>query len=569
MKNIAIMDMALANTIAAGEVVERPASVIKELVENAIDANAKNITVEVYQMGLESIIVTDDGFGMDKSNLHKAFLRHATSKIFKVSDLNDIRSLGFRGEALPSIASVAKIEMISRTENSDAYFIKLEDSKIVDEGIAVSNQGTKIIVKELFYNTPARFKYMKSEYAEKNAITEIFDKLALSHPHISFKLIIDDKVIKSTLGQGNIAQLLQAIYGKNITDGMKRLETNIGKIQVDGYLIDPKFVRSRRQDINIFINHRYIKNYVISQSIIEGYQTFLMTNKYPIVLLYLTIDPSLIDVNVHPQKMEAKLANEHLFAYQLAPEIRKTLESGNMPIRQAITEVRKDLFKPTIIDIFDFVKQEDSPEQLFEFNEAPAVEPLIVETEKLPHLEYIGTLSGTYLLYQNDQGLFLMDQHAAAERIRYEYYEDKVGALKSDYYELLVAKDLHITEQDALILHTHRHLLKHIGFEFENANVVKHPTWLRENELDKAVHALVEQLQDNGKIDLKILRNQLAKDIACKGAIKANQQLSLQEIKKLENDLRQCKNPYTCPHGRPVLIKLSNQDIEKMFKRIV
>src|SRR5690554_3585312 len=568
MKNIAIMDMALANTIAAGEVVERPASVIKELVENAIDANAKNITVEVYQMGLESIIVTDDGFGMDKSNLHKAFLRHATSKIFKVSDLNDIRSLGFRGEALPSIASVAKIEMISRTENSDAYFIKLEDSKIVDEGIAVSNQDTKIIVKELFYNTPARFKYMKSEYAEKNAITEIFDKLALSHPHISFKLIMDDKVIKSTLGQGNIAQLLQAIYGKNITDGMKRLETNIGKIQVDGYLIDPKFVRSRRQDINIFINHRYIKNYVISQSIIEGYQTFLMTNKYPIVLLYLTIDPSLIDVNVHPQKMEAKLANERMFAYQLAPEIRKTLESGNMPIRQAITEVRKDLFKPTIIDIFDLVKTNDA-DQLPNLNESTFIEPNLEAEEKLPFLEYIGTLSGTYLLYQNNEGLFLMDQHAAAERIRYEYYENKVGKLSSDYYELLVPKELFITDQDAKVLNQNNHLLADIGFEFKDLTITKHPTWLREIELDKAIHALIEQLQSTARLDLKVLRNQLAKDIACKGAIKANQQLSLAEIKKIESDLRRCKNPYTCPHGRPVLIKLSNQDIEKMFKRIV
>lgn len=569
MKNIAIMDMALANTIAAGEVVERPASVIKELVENAIDANAKNITVEVYQMGLESIIVTDDGFGMDKSNLHKAFLRHATSKIFKVSDLNDIRSLGFRGEALPSIASVAKIEMISRTENSDAYFIKLEDSKIVDEGIAVSNQGTKIIVKELFYNTPARFKYMKSEYAEKNAITEIFDKLALSHPHISFKLIMDDKVIKATLGQGNIAQLLQAIYGKNITDGMKRLETNIGKIQVDGYLIDPKFVRSRRQDINIFINHRYIKNYVISQSIIEGYQTFLMTNKYPIVLLYLTIDPSLVDVNVHPQKMEAKLANERLFAFQLTPKVRETLESGHMPIRQTIQEVRKDLFKPTIMDIFDIAKTEDidaTPQMMEDSFVEQYDEPA---ADKLPFFEYIGTLSGTYLLYQNDEGLFLMDQHAAAERIRYEYYEHHVGKLTKDYYELLVPQPLYITNQDSQRLMNNKRLLMEIGFEFDGPNLLKHPTWLRENEIDTAVNALIDQLDKDGHIDLKLLRNQLAKDIACKGAIKANQQLSSAEIKQLENDLRQCKNPYTCPHGRPVLIKLTNQDIEKMFKRIV
>ncbi len=568
MKNIAIMDMALANTIAAGEVVERPASVVKELVENAIDADAKNIHIEVNNMGLESIIVTDDGFGMSKENLHKAFLRHATSKIFKVSDLNDIRSLGFRGEALPSILSVSKIEIMSRTASGDGYYLKFSDSKVVDEGVAVLNQGTKIIVKELFYNTPARFKYMKSEYAEKNAVTEIFDKLSLSHPNISFKLLMDGKLYKSTLGNGQMNQLIEAIYGNKTTEGMKVLNTNIGKIKVDAYLIDPKFVRSRRNDINIFMNHRYIKNYVISQSIIDGYQTFLMTNKYPICLLYLTIDPSLVDVNVHPQKMEAKLANERMFAYQLTPLIKNKLESGFMPIRQTIQDVRSDLFKPTIIDIFDLVKTNDE-DTLPNLNESTFIEPNIEAEEKLPFLEYIGTLSGTYLLYQNNEGLFLMDQHAAAERIRYEYYENKVGKLSSDHYELLVPKELFITDQDAKVLNQNNHLLADIGFEFKDLTITKHPTWLREIELDKAIHALIEQLQSTARLDLKVLRNQLAKDIACKGAIKANQQLSLAEIKQIESDLRQCKNPYTCPHGRPVLIKLSNQDIEKMFKRIV
>src|SRR5690554_4667425 len=564
MKNIAIMDMALANTIAAGEVVERPASVVKELVENAIDANAKNIVIEVHNMGLESISVTDDGFGMSKENLHKAFLRHATSKIFKISDLNDIKSLGFRGEALPSILSVSKIEIMSRTDDSDGYYLKWEDSKIVDEGVAVLNKGTKIIVRELFYNTPARFKYMKSEYAEKNAISDIFDKLALSHPYISFKLIMDNKVLKTTLGNGQINQLIESIYGKKMTEGMKTLTTSLGKIKVDAYLMDPQFVRSRRNDINIFINHRYIKNYVISQSVIEGYQTFLMTNKYPLVLLYLNLDPSLVDVNVHPQKMEAKLANERMFAFQLTPEIRRTLESGSMPIRQTLTDVRKDLFKPTIIDIFDLA-QNSNEDTLLELNETIDIKPDTTQMEKLPFLEYIGTLSGTYLLYQNDEGLFLMDQHAAAERIRYEYYENKVGQLSRDYYELIVPKELFITDQDAKVLNQNNHLLADIGFEFKDLTITKHPTWLREIELDKAIHALIEQLQSTARLDLKVLRNQLAKDIACKGAIKANQQLSLAEIKQIESDLRQCKNPYTCPHGRPVLIKLSNQDIEKML----
>jgi DNA mismatch repair protein MutL len=568
MKNIAIMDMVLANTIAAGEVVERPASVVKELVENAIDAEAKNITIEVNNMGLESIIVTDDGFGMSKENLHKAFLRHATSKIFKLSDLNDIRSLGFRGEALPSILSVSKIEIMSRTKDSDGYYLKLMDSKVVDEGVAVLNQGTKIIVKELFYNTPARFKYMKSEYAEKNAVNEIFDKLTLSHPDISFKLFMDNKLIKSTLGNGQMPQLIEAIYGKNITLGMKTLHTFIGKIKVDAYLMDPKYVRSKRNDINLFINQRYIRNYAISQSIIEGYQTFLMTNKYPLVLLYLTLDPSLVDVNVHPQKMEAKLANERMFAYQLAPEIKNALESGLMPIRETITEVRKDLFKPAIMDIFELAKNEDVV-LTKAFNEEKIVYDNIETIEKLPFFEYIGTLSGTYLLYQNDTGLFMMDQHAAAERIRYEYYENKAGKLLGDYYELIVPKSLFITEQDAHVLNQYNKLLSEIGFEFKDMNIIKHPTWLRDEELDTAVLSLIDQLNKDGQVDLKTLRNKLAKDIACKGAIKANKQLSIAEIQKLENDLRQCMNPYTCPHGRPVLIKLSNYDIEKMFKRIV
>ncbi|WP_162146795.1 DNA mismatch repair endonuclease MutL [Acholeplasma granularum] len=570
MKNIKVMDMALANTIAAGEVVERPASVIKELVENSIDANAKNIVIEVNQMGLESIIVTDDGDGMTKDNLKKAFLRHATSKISEIKDLNDIHTLGFRGEALPSILSVAQIEITSRTLETDAYYLKLENNQIVDEGPRPLNKGTKIKVSSLFYNTPARFKYMKSEYAEKNAISDIFERLSLSHPDISFKLMMDQKLIKSTLGNNNIPQLLESIYGKNITQGMKHLNTTISKIGIDAYLIDPKYVRSRRNDVSIFINSRYVKNYALSQAIIDGYTTFLMTNKFPISLLYITIDPSLVDVNVHPQKMEVKLANERMLSFMLAPEVRKSLEGGSFPIRQTLPEIKKEAFKPQIIDLFEFASnqthednqlQEQAFDQLDNNNNN--------EVMKLPHLEYIGTLSGTYLLYQNNEGLYLMDQHAAAERIRYEYYENNVAKLSSDHYELLVPKDLFITSKDYEILSQNSTKLRLIGLEFKDEKLTTHPTWLRDSELDIIIESVIDQLKNTQKIDLKELRNQLAKDISCKGAIKANQQLSINEINKLESDLRNCNNPYTCPHGRPVLIKLSNQDIEKMFKRIV
>lgn len=341
MHDITIMDMALANTIAAGEVVERPASVVKELIENSIDAGAKQIIVEVNQMGLESIIVTDDGFGMSKLNLSKAVLRHATSKIFKISDLNQISTLGFRGEALPSIASVSKLEIMSRVRGSDGYQISVVNSKQSEIGHASLNPGTKVIVRELFYNTPARFKYIKSEYAEKNAITDVVFKQALSHPNISFQLIMDGKLIKKTLGNGSIPELIDTIYGKNMSDGLKSLSHEMGKIKIKGYLLDPKFVRSKRNDISIFINHRFVKNYALTQSVIEGYHTYIMTQKYPIALIYMDIDPSLVDVNVHPQKMEVKLANEKMISFSLTPIIKNTLESGRIPIRETIQEVKK------------------------------------------------------------------------------------------------------------------------------------------------------------------------------------------------------------------------------------
>ena len=572
MHDITIMDMALANTIAAGEVVERPASVVKELIENSIDAGAKQIIVEVNQMGLESIIVTDDGFGMSKLNLSKAVLRHATSKIFKISDLNQINTLGFRGEALPSIASVSKLEIMSRVRGSDGYQISVVNSKQSEIGHASLNPGTKVIVRELFYNTPARFKYIKSEYAEKNAITDVVFKQALSHPNISFQLIMDGKLIKKTLGNGSIPELIDTIYGKNMSDGLKSLSHEMGKIKIKGYLLDPKFVRSKRNDISIFINHRFVKNYALTQSVIEGYHTYIMTQKYPIALIYMDIDPSLVDVNVHPQKMEVKLANEKMISFSLTPIIKNTLESGRIPIRETIHEVKKEVFKPEIRSLFELNESTDV-DGLNDFNINQDLPFKVDENEvfdvKIPHLEFIGTLSGTYLLFQNDEGLFLMDQHAAAERIRYEYYVDKIGDQEIRVYHTLIPLEQHITDQDVHLINEHKDKLNQFGFNFEGRNLVSHPDFLRPNEIDLAIHSILEQLENNSDINLYKLRNQLAKDISCKGAIKANHQLSKVEIDAILKDLKTCKNPYTCPHGRPVLIKLSNQDIEKMFKRIV
>lgn len=583
MQKIAIMDMALANLIAAGEVVERPSSVVKELMENAIDANSTIITVEINNMGLQSIIVTDNGTGMSVDDLRLSFLRHATSKVNKKDDLNQISTLGFRGEALPSIAAVAKLNIQSRMKDTDGYLIQIENSKIINETSIAMNQGTKVSVNELFYNTPARFKYIRSEISEKNAIYEVFEKIALSHPNIQFKLIMDGKEYKKTLGNGSIHALIEYIYGKNTTEGMKILNTSIGKINIEAYLLDPKFSKSKRNDVNLFINSRYVKNYAISQSIIEGYNSFLMTNKYPICLIYLTIDPSLVDVNVHPQKMEVKLANEVMFAYALTPKIKETLEQGILPIRETIKEVKKEIFKVEKQDIFQssmieepiFSPSEHSvfiePKEIIktQLNEKIETNSYEEVEEKIPYFEYIGTFRGTYLLFQNETGLYLIDQHAAAERVRYEYYINEVANINHEYFELLIPHQLLITNSDYQTLYAYHDLLKNYGFNFKNEKLVSHPAWLKLTEVDDAIKAIIDQLNDFGDIDLKRLRNMLAKDMSCKGAIKANHQLSVLEIDKLMNDLRKCMNPYTCPHGRPVLIKLSNYDVEKMFKRIV
>ncbi len=561
MSKIVIMDMSLANLIAAGEVVERPASVVKELVENALDANANLITIEIEQSGLKRIVVTDNGSGMDQSDIKLAFLRHATSKVYKKQDLTQIQTLGFRGEALPSIASVSKIKLQSRMKDQDGYFVLFADNVLEKEGIVSMNVGTKVEVEDLFFNTPARFKYLRSEYAEKYAITDLVDKLCLSHPFVSFKLIIDGKTVRQTLGKGSIHALIEEIYGKNSTSGMKHLTTSIAKIDVDAYLVNPSFVRSKRNDVNIFINNRFIKNYAISQSVIDGYSSYLMTQKYPIALVYITIDPSLIDVNVHPQKMEIKLANEMMFAYALTPQIKETLDMGYFPIKETLSEIKKPDLKPIIQSIFDAETDQQPSEEVL--REMPTT------FQKLPMMEYIGTFNGTYLMFQNHEGLFLMDQHAAAERIRYEYYIEKVGELNPTRFELLIPRTLLIKSLDRELLSQHKELLTQFGFVVENGFLHAHPIWLRENEIDVAIEAIINQLHDYQTIDQKRLRDQLAKDISCKGAIKANHQLSRKEIDALFDNLSECANPYTCPHGRPVMIKLTSYEIEKMFKRIV
>ncbi|MFA6800497.1 MAG: DNA mismatch repair endonuclease MutL [Acholeplasmataceae bacterium] len=555
------MDHKLSNMIAAGEVIDRPSSVIKELVENALDAKANKITIKVEGFGMEKMTVIDNGCGMDPSDSILAFERYATSKIKTETDLSHIHTLGFRGEALAAISAVSKVMLRTKTENNKGTEVIFEGGHFVQTSDVAMNTGTHIEVSSLFYNTPARFKYIKSEFTEKYAITDIFDRLALANPDVYFQLYFDDKLYKETYGQNNFYQLIDQIYGKQLTKGMMIKTYNFSHIEMKVYLISPQIVRSKKKDISIFINHRYIKNYRLTQAVIDGYHSFLMIGKYPIAVIDIQMDPSLLDVNVHPQKYEVKFINESLLAFELENLIKKTLEESIHPIQENLSQIKKDW------------KQEKF-ERASLLIEEPLFEPIISKDtikspEKLPYLEYVGIFAGTYILFQNDEGLYLMDQHAAAERIRYEHYYESLGNPNFAIQERLIPYEMNLSNDQIKQLLTYQDILKTYGFTFSKDQLISTPTWLRDDEIDIAIESLYHMLIDTNQIDLKTLRDALAKDVSCKGAIKANHYISRQEVQKIILDLKTCKNPYTCPHGRPTLIKLTHYEIERMFKRIV
>lgn len=559
------MNSKLANMIAAGEVVDRPASVVKELMENSIDAKANIISIEIKDMGMHSIIVTDNGAGMDFLDAHLAFDRHATSKILEESDLGHIGTLGFRGEALAAIASVSKVTLKTKQDENEGIQVIYHGGQFVSDGLATLNKGTIVEVSDLFYNTPARFKYIKSELAERQAIIDIFDRLALAHPQIRFSLVIDDKSVKTTFGTNDFYSLINQIHGSKMTDDMTVFERRIQKIRITGHLLSPQIARSRKKDISIFVNSRYIKNYKLIQSVIDGYHSFMMVGKYPIALIHLEMDPSLLDVNVHPQKYEVKFVNESILAYYIETFIKESLFDKTHQIPEALKMIHKEeneAYSPINMNFGEAMLSESN----IIYNKPNENE----RTPKLPDFEYVGIFSGTYILFQNEEGLYLMDQHAAAERIRYEHYFQSLAKPNQTVKRLLFAHQLRLTTDDILVLSRYQEMLNTYGFYFnEQMELIGLPVWLNDSEIEIAIEAMISMLIEKQTIDLSILRDRLAKDISCKGAIKANKALSLNEINAIVKNLRTCENPYTCPHGRPTVIKLSHYDIERMFKRVI
>ncbi|CAH0253454.1 MULTISPECIES: DNA mismatch repair endonuclease MutL [Bacillaceae] len=645
MGKIKQLDEALSNKIAAGEVVERPASVVKELVENAIDANSTIIEIELVEAGLGSIRIVDNGDGILADDIEAAFKRHATSKIKDENDLFRIRTLGFRGEAMPSIASVSRFEMKSSTGEGVGTRILLEGGMVKELEASSSRKGTDILVSDLFYNTPARLKYMKTIHTELGNITDVANRLALSHPDVSIRLTHNEKRILHTNGNGDVRQVLAAIYGTNIAKKMIPVQASSLDFKLSGYIVMPEVTRASRNYISTMINGRFIKNYALVKAILDGYHTLLPIGRFPIALLNIEMDPILVDVNVHPSKMEVRLSKEQeLFSLvsetikssfkkmslipsgytptpkpeqakseQTTLELDHVVESGKRVLEEAKKEA--SLLKDTLIrekqeqksyvehedfnfepikeiiysneqqqmeDVYVPVLQDDESKPYFESAEKYTTYTVEQEEEieaneqanRIPPMYPIGQMHGTYIFAQNEKGLYIIDQHAAQERIKYEYFKEKVGRVENELQDMLVPITLEFSTDQCIRINEYRHELEKVGVYLEefgyNAYIVRsHPQWFPKGIEQEILEEMIEQLLSMKKVDIKKLREEAAIMMSCKASIKANRHLRNDEIQALLDELRRTTDPFTCPHGRPIIISYSIYEMEKMFKRIM
>ncbi|WP_125565752.1 DNA mismatch repair endonuclease MutL [Companilactobacillus insicii] len=624
----------LSNQIAAGEVIERPASVVKELVENSIDAQATQVLITVKQAGLKSIEINDNGIGIAADDVEIAFQPHTTSKISTDHDLFNVKTLGFRGEALASIASVSKLTVVTSTDGKSAVRAEFAGNTLLNKETHARSVGTTITVEDLFFNTPARLKYVKSLHTELNKIVDIVDRLAMGHPEISFRLIHEGKDIVWTSGNSNLQQTIAGIYGRTIASHMMEFENSDEDYTIKGYFSKPDTTRSNRSYISLILNGRYIRNYQLANAVIRGYGSKLMVGRFPIAVIDIGLDPSLVDINVHPTKQEVRLTNEGHIADLISEGIKDKLSTQNL-----IPDAVKNLNRKTTTDqkpkisykseqiSFDDLSlmnkiSEPLPTKLpgslpeakkAEVETNPQVEkpdkqllstPIFDDPEHLkswdnrmkqekevkvmaedsndeqsgsdsgfPDLRYIGQIHGTYLVAESPDGFYLVDQHAAQERVNYEYYRKEIGKVSNDQQRLLVTIVLDYPNSESILIRDKKDILESIGLYLEdfgqNSFVVNtHPTWFVPGQEESTIREMIDYVLNDSKISVAAFREKNAIMMSCKRAIKANHHLDEVQAISLLKNLTKAENPYNCPHGRPVLVEFSNKDLEKMFKRI-
>ncbi|MFP3124025.1 DNA mismatch repair endonuclease MutL [Ectobacillus funiculus] len=625
MGKIRKLDEQLSNLIAAGEVVERPASVVKELVENAVDAHSTTVEIHLEEAGLSSIRILDNGDGIAEDDCLLAFDRHATSKIQDENDLFRIRTLGFRGEALPSIASVSELELITSTGDTAGTHLVIKGGEVMRLEKAASRKGTDITVRNLFFNTPARLKYMKTINTELGSITDIVYRLAMSHPDVSFRLFHNEKKLLHTSGNGDVQQVLAAIYGVAAAKKMIPIQAESLDFTITGYMALPELTRASRNYISTIVNGRYVKNFSLVKAIQQGYHTLLPIGRYPIGFLSIEMDPMLVDVNVHPAKLEVRFSKEAellklmetaiqqaFHNLQLIPDASVTTNkkikqesvqatfqfdhgapAASLPTRTFVNEYmppaapivqeaaaeKQEYIHPKAV-VQEEIQYEADAEDTFVAEELERADDGMFEEcppqtgNELPPLYPIGQMHGTYILAQNDQGLYILDQHAAQERINYEYFREKVGQVASEVQELLVPYRIDVSLPEFLRLEEQLEELRKVGlflepFGHQSFLVRSHPTWFPKGQEVEIIEEMMQQVLKLKRVDIRKLREEAAIMMSCKASIKANQYITNDEIFALLEDLRKTTNPYTCPHGRPILVHHSTYELEKIFKRVM
>ncbi|MGG2085079.1 DNA mismatch repair endonuclease MutL [Lysinibacillus pakistanensis] len=622
MGKIQIMDEWLSNKIAAGEVVERPASVVKELVENAIDAGSTSIDVFLLEAGLTSIQVIDNGSGMDEEDALISYSRHATSKIHQEHDLFRIRTLGFRGEALASIASVSKMTLITSNGESGTY-LELEGGHVVTNKPGPLRKGTDITVAQLFFNTPARLKYMKTIQTELGHTIDLMNRLALGNPQIAFRLLHNGQQLLQTNGRGDVQQVLAAIYGVHNAKKMVPFEGESHDYKVTGFVSLPEVTRASKNYMSLFVNGRWVKHYLVQKAIVDAYHTYLPIERFPIVALFIEGDPYLTDVNVHPAKHQIRLSKEpellKLIEETIRETIRHVIRVPQMEKKEKIvksTTEQLNIWKPApkldvekmnaiveklydvqtvqessmlepakslpessptpVEDSFEYTQPIEEKSMLNVIDEEVRQDSMEESTkEPFPALEVVGQIHGTYIVAQMEDGFYLIDQHAAQERIKYEFFREKVGMVNpNERQALLLPLTFHYAADEALLLRENKQELEAVGVfleEFGQSSFVvrEHPSWFPKGEEQEIIEDLIEQVLTTKKADVKKLRESAAIMMSCKKSIKANHFLTREQMVTLLNDLRNADNPFTCPHGRPVLIHFTTYEVEKMFKRVM
>ena len=567
MGKINVMSETLANKIAAGEVVERIANVVKELVENSIDAGSKNIKIELIEAGCVSIKIVDDGCGMSKEDAILCFSRHATSKIRNENDLYFINTLGFRGEALAAISSVSYI-VLDTYDGNESTLVNINGGKLISTKTGSMRQGTIIEVKKLFYNTPARLKFMKSVNSELNLTVNYIEKIALSHPDISFTLINDEKTIIKTSGSDDLFKTIHEIFGYNTSKNMIHINSENYDYMINGYISNINVSKSNRNSMITLVNGRVVNNVNVNRCIKDAYHTVLADNKYPIVVINIDTDPTLVDVNIHPTKQDIKFSKMESLEELLFDTIRKAIIKTDN-VFKAYTEKKNDVIEdlsvPKVVE--NLRLNFDVNEEEVKYNEESFDKESIL-------IKPVGLALGTYLIAQDEDIMYMIDIHAANERINYERYMKALEEKKVYTTSMLFPISLEYSESEFMAINENIDKIRELGFVIEEFGIntfriTEHPSWLKEGYEEESIKRILELFTSlKGKFDRVKFNENAAIMLSCKMSVKANTSITYSEQEELLNRLFKCDFPYTCPHGRPTIIKYPIYELEKLFKRV-